>query len=281
MTRRNNTLLNIKSIYPSFKPAERRVADYVLRNPKRVVHVSITELAKAAKVSDATVVKFCKRLGYQGFQEFKILLAQDVVVRHTLVDGQLEQGDDPRTIKEKVFRANMNALQDTTQVLDDRALEQAVDALVQAREIHFYGLGSSGIVALDGEQKFSRIGRLASASIDAHMQITRAILLEPGDVAIGLSHSGETREIAEALETARECGATTIAITNHSSSSVAKIADLVLLTSGRGSLFSKEGIASRITQLATIDALFAAVALADLERSQEVLDKTTRIISQR
>ncbi|NMB21142.1 MAG: MurR/RpiR family transcriptional regulator [Firmicutes bacterium] len=281
MTQRSNTLLKIKSIYPSFKPAERRVADYVLRSPKRVVHVSITELAKASKVSDATVVKFCKRLGYQGFQEFKILLAQDIVVTHTLVDGEVEPGDDSRTIKEKVFRANICALQDTIQVQDDLALERAIDALTKAREIHFYGLGSSSIAAFDGEQKFSRIGRWASAFADTHMQISRAVLLQPGDVAIGLTHSGETREIVEALETAKARGATTIAITNHSTSRAAQVADLLLLTCSRGDLFTKEGISSRIAQLATIDTLFVAVALADFKRSQEVLDKTSEILSQR
>lgn len=281
MTQRSNTLLNIKSIYPSFKPAERRVADYVLRSPRLVVHISITELAKASKVSDATVVKFCKRLGYKGFQEFKILLAQDIVVRQPPIDGDVEHGDDSSTIKEKVFRANICALQDTTQVLDDKTLEEAVDALAKAREIHFYGLGSSSIAALDGEQKFSRIGRCASAFADTHMQIARAVFLQPGDVAIGLSHSGETREIVEALATARECGATTIAITNHSTSPVAQVADLLLLTCSRGALFSKGGISSRIAQFATIDTLFTAVALVDFHRSQEVLDKATGILLQR
>lgn len=281
MAQRSNTILRIKSIYPVFKPAERRVADYVLRSPNQVVHLAITELAKAARVSDATVVKFCKRLGYRGFQEFKILLAQDVVVQQSLVDGEVEPGDDPRTIKEKVFGANICALQDTTHVLDDEALGEAVDALAQAKEIHFYGLGSSSIAAFDGEQKFSRIGRRASAFIDTHMQITRAVLLQPGDVAIGLSHSGETKEIVEALLTARECGATTIAITNHSVSSLAQVAELLLLTCTRGELFAKGAISSRIAQLSTIDTLFAAVALADSQRSQEVLDKTTEILALR
>ena len=190
MNQRANTLLHIESIYPTLTPAERRVADEVVRNPHHVVHWSITELAKRAGVSDATVVKFCKRLGYKGFQEFKILLAQDVAVRPFLAQGEVEPGNDVRTIKEKIFQANITALQNTVQVLDDEALEAAVEALVKAREIHFYGLGPSGIAALDAEQKFSRIGRRASAVVDTHMQITRAVMLQPGDVVIGISASG-------------------------------------------------------------------------------------------
>lgn len=276
-----NTLLHIRSIYPTLKPAERRVADEVLSKPTSVVHLSITELSKKSKVSEATVVKFCKRLGYKGFQEFKILLAQDVVVKQIPVDGEVGPGDDIRTIKDKVFGANISALQDTTQVLDVVALEKAVIALAQAREIHFYGLGVSSIAAFDGEQKFSRIGRRASAVVDTHMQITRAVLLGPGDVVVGLSGSGETREIVEAVATARQSGALTIAMTNHSASSLATAADLVLLTCTPGTLFTKGGIYSRIAQLAMMDTLFVAVALADLKRSQTVIDKTSEILSQR
>src|SRR5690554_6984623 len=171
------------------------------------------------------MMKFCKRLGYKGFQEFKILLAQDVVEKHSLVAGEVKPDDDIRTIKEKVFDASIRALHDTTHVLDVAALDAAVKALAQAREIHFYGLGASSIAAFDGEQKFSRIGRRASAFVDTHMQITRAVLLQPGDVVIGLSRSGETREIVEAVATAKACGAVTIAITNHSASALAKEAD--------------------------------------------------------
>ena len=281
MSQGANTLLHIKSIYPTLKPAERRVADEVLRRPNNVVHLSITELARASKVSDATVVKFCKRLGYKGFQEFKILLAQDVVMKQSISGGEVEPGDDIRTIKEKVFRANISALQDTIQVLDTNALDAAVQALVKAREIHFYGLGISSIAAFDGEQKFTRIGRRASAFVDTHMQIARAVLLQPGDVVIGLSCSGETREIVEAVRTAGEYGAVTIAVTNHSASSLAKEADLVLLTCTQDNLVTKGGISSRIAQITTIDTLFVAVALVDLHRSQKVLAKTTEILLQR
>lgn len=281
MKQRTNTLLHIKSIYPTLKPAERRVADEVFKRPHKVVHLSITELAKEAKVSDATVVKFCKRLGYKGFQEFKILLAQDVVVKQSISNGEVQPNDDIRTVKEKVFRANITALEDTIQVLDADSLSAAVKALSEAREIHFYGVGASSIAAYDGELKFSRIGRRASAFVDTHMQITRAVLLRPGDVVIGLSCSGESKEIVEAVRIAGECGAVTIAITNHSESSLAKAADLVLLTCTQGGLFDKGGMCSRIAQLATIDTLSVAVALSDLQRSQEVLAKTAEILSQR
>lgn len=281
MTQLANTLLHLRSAYPTLRPAERRVANQILDNPSEAVHLSITELATRSEVSDATVVKFCKRLGYKGFQEFKILLAQDVAVQPEPIYGAVEPDNDVRTIKEKIFQANITALQDTAKVLDTEALESAVQAMARAREIHFYGLGASGIVALDAEQKFSRIGLRASAFVDAHMQITRAVLLKPQDVAIGLSYSGETLEIVEALQAARSAGAVTIAITNFSASTVAQKADLVLLTSSQENIFRSGAISSRIAQLSTIDTLFIAVALVDYTRSQESIEKTREILSRR
>lgn len=257
------------------------MADAVLRNPNHVVYLSITELAREAEVSDATVVKFCKRLGYKGFQEFKILLAQDVVEKHSLVGGEIKPDDDIRTIKEKVFDASIRALQDTNHVLKEDSLEAAVKALARAREIHFYGLGASSIAAFDGEQKFSRIGRRASAFVDTHMQITRAVLLQQGDVAVGLSRTGETREIVEAINTAKDCGALTIGITDHAASRLAKTADIVLLTCSDASLFTKCGISARVAQLTIIDTLAVSVAVVDGHRSKKVLDKTAEILSQR
>lgn len=281
VSRMANALLHIRGTYPALRPAEKRVAKVILNNPREAVHYSITELAKKAEVSDATVVKFCKRLGYKGYQEFRILLAQDVAVKPVLIHGEVELGNDVRTIKEKIFQANISALQETAQALETEALERAVHALAKAGEIHFYGVGASGIVALDAEQKFSRIGMRASAFLDTHLQIARAVHLRAGDVAVCLSFSGETVEIVEALRTAKQAGATTIAITSFSGSALAREADILLLTSTQENLFRSAAIASRLTQLGTVDTLFIAVALENHPQAQKAMEKTEEILSQR
>lgn len=280
MSQLANALLHVRSTYPMLRPAERRVADAILDNPRKAVHLSITELAKRAGVSDATVVKFCKRLGYKGYQEFKILLAQDVAVKPVLIHGKVEPGNDVRTIKEKIFQANITALQDTAQVLETEALQAAVDAIANAGEVHFYGLGPSGIVALDAEQKFCRIGLRASAFTDTHMQITRAVHLRPGDAVVCLSFSGETVAIIEAMRAAKQAGAFTIAITSHSGSTLAREADVLLLTSTQENLFESGALSSRLTQLSTIDTLFFAVALVDHSRTREAIEKTKGVLAQ-
>lgn len=136
-------------------------------------------------------------------------------------------------------------------------------------------------MALDAEQKFSRIGLRASAFLDSHMQITHAVLLKPGDVVVGISYSGETVEIVDALKAAQKAGALTIAITNFSASLVAQTADLVLLTCSQENIFRSGAISSRIAQLSTIDTLFIAVALIDYKQSKEYIEKTREVIEQR
>ncbi|HHT90618.1 MAG: MurR/RpiR family transcriptional regulator [Bacillota bacterium] len=274
-----STLLHLRSAYPTLRPAERRVADTILENPDDVIHLSITDLAAEAGVSDATIVKFCKRLGYKGFQEFKILLAQDVVTKQVPIYGEIELDDDVETIKEKIFQANITALQDTAQVLKASVLETAAKALADAGEIHFYGMGASGIVALDAEHKFSRIGLRVGAFVDAHTQLTRAALLEPGDAAVGISYSGDTLEIVEALEAARLAGALTIAITNYPQSTVAAAGDLVLLTASQEDILRSGVISSRVAQLSVIDSLFIAVALVNFVRSKESIERTKKVLS--
>lgn len=281
MSQLANTLLHIRGAYPTLRPAEKRVAKVILADPQEAVHYSITELAKMAEVSDATVVKFCKRLGYKGYQEFKIMLAQDVAVKPELIHGEVEPGNDVNTIKEKIFQANISALQETAQVLETEDLEKAVEALARAGEIHFYGVGASGIAALDAEHKFSRIGLRASACTDTHLQIARAVQLRPGDVAVCLSFSGETRETVNAMRAAKQAGATTIAITSYCGSALAKEADVLLLTSTQQNLFKSTAISSRLTQLSIIDTLFIAVALADQARARQAMEKTQEFLSQR
>ncbi len=278
----SDCLLHLRGMFPSLRPAERRVATEILKQPGEIVHLSITELAKRAQVSDATVVKFCKRIGYKGFQELKIRLAQDVVVKPEPIYGAVEPGDDIAAIKDKIFYANVQALQDTTRTLDNDDLLVVVEKLGTAKRIEFYGLGASGIVAQDAQQKFMRIGLHCVALADSHMQITNAALLNKDDVAVAVSYSGETWEIVESLRTAQEAGAYTVALTNFPRSSVTQYADRVLLTSSdEETVFRSGAIASRIAQLSTIDTLFIAVALAQYEHSTACIEKTRKAVADR
>lgn len=257
------TLLHLKSAYPSLRPAEQRVAAKILADPHGAVNLSITKLAQAAQVSDATVVKFCKRLGYQGFKEFKLLLAQDVVYAPEPARGEILPDDDLTSIKEKVFYANILALQNTAKMLEEGVLQSAAEALAKAGEIQFYALGASGLAAVYGEQKFSRTGMRARAVLDPCLQLVRAALLKPGDAVVALSHSGETEEISQAVLAGKDVGALTIAVTDVTNSKLAQRADLVLISVAPEDPLPYAAFPCPISQLSIIDTLFTAVALVN------------------
>ncbi len=204
-----------------------------------------------------------------------------MVTKPQPVYGEIEPADSLGTVKDKIFQSNIQALQDTALTLSESALEEAVHAILSAREIHFYGIGASGLVAQDAEQKFARIGLPARSFVDAHMQITRAVLLNPGDVAVGISYSGDTYEISHAIELAKEAGAVTICITNFSKSRLAQLCDIVLLTASREHVFRSGAISSRIAQLSAIDALFISTVLQDFDRFQACITKTRKAIEAR
>ncbi|MGE5598746.1 MAG: MurR/RpiR family transcriptional regulator [Bacteroidota bacterium] len=276
-----SALARIRGQYPSLRPSERRVADYVLAKAAEVVLLSSTELGERTGTSDATVVKFSQRLGFRGYQELKIALAGEVAAPSVEVFGEVEPADDAATIRDKVFAANIEALNDTRRMLDPGELERVVTAILAARQVCFYGVGASGLVALDAQQKFMRIGLICHAYGDAHLQATQAALLGRGDVAVGISHSGQTKDTLEVIGLAKENGALTVALTNHPRSALARLADRLLLTAARETTLRSGAIASRLAQLSVVDVLFTAVAVRKHDRSLDYLRRTRQAVAGR
>lgn len=267
-------LIRIRGLFPTLRPSEQKVAQYILDNPSEVITLPVTDLARKSGVSDATVVKFCQRLGYSGYQHLKITLAAELASFPTPIYGEIVPGDELPVVKAKIFNMNKKSLDDTMRMVDDRELERAVEALLQAPRIHLYGVGASGLVALDAEHKLLRIGLDCHAFPDPHTAMSMASVLQRGDVAIGLSHSGATRDTVESLETARGVGATTICITNVMASPISKVADIKLYTSVEESDYRSGAMGSRIAQLSIIDVLFVGVAQRRFEETMEHLQKT-------
>jgi DNA-binding MurR/RpiR family transcriptional regulator len=183
-------------------------------------------------------------------------------------------GDDAATIAEKIARADARAVTDTARHLDIDALVQVVDVLASARRIDIYGVGASGYVALDLQQKLQRIGKPAFAWPDPHMAITSAALLGPDDVVVALSHTGTTADTIDAMREAGGHGARTVAITNFPRSPITTTADFVLLTAARETAFRSGAMTSRIAQLTVVDCLFVVLAQHDLPASRNALERT-------
>jgi len=268
----------LREMKASLRNAEEQVANYILLHHGEIINLTITELAEQAGVSEATVVRMCQKLGYKGFQELKIALALELVKPVQAIHEEIHEDDEVDQAVEKVFRGNMFAIENTLRVLSMGEMKKAVDALANARKIEIYGVGGSGPVARDAAHKLMKTGIPCVAYDDPHMQIMSASLLGPGCVAIGISHSGSSKDIVEALSVAKAAGATTISISNYAKSPIDKVSDIKLATASKETSYRTEGTASRIAQLCIIDALFVGVGLKRTGDIVENIQKTRRAV---
>jgi DNA-binding MurR/RpiR family transcriptional regulator len=281
-----NPTTAIRSILPALPPAERRVAEGILAQPAEIVFLSISDLATRASTSEATVVRLCQRAGFAGYPEMRLAMATQVgrsaATRPARITGTDIAPDDPLSdIVAKVGSSDSAAISDTVEQLDLHVLEQVAAAIAAARRVEIYGIGASGLVALDLEHKLRRIGLPAAASVDGHLALTSAAVLTPDDLVIGLSHSGETLDVIDPVAQARARGATAVAITNYPRSSLAKMADHVLTTAAQESLFRAGAMASRAAQLTVVDCIYLAVAQRDHEAVVLALDRTSAALRTR
>ena len=279
-----NPLVQIRSLLPGLARAEQRVARAVLADPAAIARQSITEVAESASTSETTVTRFCKAIGVGGYPDLRIALAADAArtsqADERALGSDIGPDDDIAAVVAKVAYADAKAVEETAGQLDRAALQQLVEAVSAARRVDVYGVGASAFVALDLQQKLHRIGLTCFAWSDTHAALTSAALLREGDVAIGVSHTGTTREIVEVLRQAQGRGATTAALTNFARSPVTEIAEHVLTTAVRETAYRSGAMSSRIGQLTAIDCLFVGVAQRHLDRARDALDATSRAVSE-
>jgi DNA-binding MurR/RpiR family transcriptional regulator len=268
------SFVRLQGTYAGLRAAEQRVADFILAHPDELIYLTVTELADRTHTSESTVVRLCQKIGYKGYQEFKIVLARDLVEPATAIYAAIEPVDDLATVKTKVFQANAQALRDTLEVLDEGQLQRAVDTIAGARRLEVYGVGGSSPLALDAYHKFVKLGVAAVALSDGDLMAMSSSLLGAGDVALGISHTGASRDVTDALGRAKRHGATTICITHRSSSPITKMSDVVLVTAAQQTAFSSDASSSRIAQLAVIDTLYVGVAHKNHARSLEMIERT-------
>jgi DNA-binding MurR/RpiR family transcriptional regulator len=278
-------LVHVRAILPSLTPAERRVAEVVLDDPGRSAAFTITELALAAAVSEATVLRFGRSVGLGGYAELRVALAAEAARseagRSRAVGSDIGPGDGLPRVVEKIAFADASAIEETAQQLDLETLERVVEAVAAARRIEVYGIGASAFVAMDLQQKLHRIGHTAFTSPDPHIALTSAALLTQGDVAIGISHTGATVDTIEPLVEARGHGALTVALTNFPRSPIAAAADLVLTTAARETTFRSGAMSSRIAQLMVVDCLFVGVAQRSYAETRQALELTYEAVRHR
>lgn len=240
--------------------AEQQVADLIIMRPRSVLNDPIVEIARQADVSQPTVIRFCRSLGFQGLQDFKLKLASGLTGTLPVRHSQVRHSDSAPDVSAKVLDNTVFAILRLRDTLNTAAIDEATSLLRAANRIELYGVGSSGLIALDGQHKFFRFRIPSTAYSDTHMQRLSARTLGPGDVVVAVSSSGRVAELIEAVELAQAGGAKVIAIT-ASQSPLAKKAQLCIAVDHPEDSSRFMAMISRILHLLVIDILTVGIAL--------------------
>ena len=253
-------LLKMKALQSKFSKAELRAVEYIMQHPEEVIYLSVAGLAEQSGVSEATIVRACRRLGLEGYQDLKVTLAQDLVTPLQGIHEEIKEGDDANTIITKVFQGTLHALNFTHDTLKPASIEQAAEKIMRARGVMVMGLGNSHSVAIDLQHKLLRVGIRATAHTDSHMQAIAAAYTTPDDVIFSISHSGSSRDIVDNTAIAKENGSFVISLTNIGSSPLSKLADLQLFTASKETQYRIVSMNSRIAQMTIIDSIYTIIA---------------------
>ncbi|MDT2601289.1 MurR/RpiR family transcriptional regulator [Enterococcus hulanensis] len=271
--------LQIKSMYNDFSPKEQAIADYILENPSKVSHSSISDLSAELGIADSTFFQFTKTLGFNGFKDFKMaLLKQENDLTAITIHENVQKDDSELVMAQKVFDSNVSTLTDTKKLLQEADLKKAVKMISDSRRLYFFGVGGSEIVATDAYHKFLRSPIPVGHSTDYHLQLMEASLLTEEDCAMFISHSGKSKETIHIAEAAKKNGAKVIVMTSQINSPLAKLGDVVFISISEEIEFRSEALASRIAQLSIIDSLYVILMFHNRENAQDTISKVREVI---
>ena len=275
-----NLIRRIADNQQKLRKSEAKVASYVLANANDVIKMRIVDLAANSEVSEPTVIRFCRALGFDGFQSFKLQLAQQLGMGSVYTQFAVDDNDTVTDLRNKVFDTTVGSLLTVRGELNADVLEQAISTISNARRVEFYGFGASGSVAADAQHKFFRLQLSTAAYTDPHIQHMSAIALGSDDVVVAISQSGETQALLQSVRLAREAGAKVIGLAPENTS-LSKQCSIPIYVNMEEDLQSYTPVSSRIAHLVVIDVLATGVArhrkpllkehLKRLEKSQRAL----------
>lgn len=256
-----NIIHAIEVSHPELRKSERKVADYILTQPEQTTRMRIVDLALEAGVSEPTVVRFCRAVGCDGFQDFKLLLAEHNAQHSHYEEFSLNEHDSALEYTLKVFDSAMSTLKKVRDSVDVHSIESAVRALQQAKRVEFYGFGASSPVASDAQHKFFRLQIPSAAYSDPHIQAMSAMSLAQDDVVVAISQSGRTQALVDAIALVKETGATVIGLA-PSSTPVAQHCDIPIYIDVKEDIQNYTPLPSRMAHMTVIDILAVGVSKA-------------------
>lgn len=260
-----SVLLRTQAMLPELTGAMRRVAEHLLSDLPAGAHATIVELAERSGTSPATVTRFCRALGFDGYSAFRLQIAMETgraagAGWDVGIGREVSPGDPIEEVAGVVAAADVRAIQDTVGQLNLGDIDSVSTAIADARRIDLYGIGNSATVANELHLRLHRIGLHSWAWAEVHDGLASAALLRPGDVALAISHSGRTTETLQMLSEAASNNAVTVALTNFPRSPLAAVADFVLTTAVYETTFRPGSLAARHSQLTVIDLIYITVA---------------------
>ena len=274
-------LRQIKKSLPDLRKSEQTVAEFVLKDPKSIIMMKTAEASNEIGISEPTLIRFCKAIGFSGFQEFKINLSQQLAADDYFVMYEINEDDSIHELCEKVFDTTISEILNVRSQIDQTILENAIETLVNAKRVEFYAFGGSAPVAMDGQHKFFRLKISSSYISDPHLQFMSANSLEKDDVVVAISQSGTTSALIDSVKIVRKNGVKVIGIM-PGNTPLSNLCDFPLtIDVGVENRITKP-VTSRIAYTAVIDVLTMGVAqlkpeaqdhlynIADSQRSLKV-----------
>ena len=271
------------SAYGSLTKAGRRVADYIFANPVDAQYMSITSLAEECGVAEATISRFCRALGFSGYNDFKLGLArggnESAAAAEVARSGKVMPGDSILDMCKKLYAADTTAINQTLALVDEDSVRKATALIANARRVLCFGQGGSMVMAMEAWARFITVAPHFQCIEDAHMQAMAAALASPEDVILFFSYSGSTKDMLDTLRPARKRGAKVILVTHFAKSPAAALADAILLCGSKEGPLHSGSVAAKMGQLFIIDILFNEYCRVMPERTEESREATMDAIS--
>ena len=259
----------IQSFYPSLSKGEKKIADYVMAEKDQVIYQTLQEISRSVGVGEATIVRFCHKIGFEGFHDFKLTVAKE------LPTATIEKDMD---YIEYIAVNLQGAITSTKQIMEQETVEKAVDLICSSGRVFLYGIGTSAHATLDMQSRLLRYGKTVSVVADSHFQAMTSSVLGEEDLVIAFSLSGYTEDIVDALSIAKSNGTKVITITNHRLSPAAELADVVILSAGKESPIDGGSLGGRVSQMYIVDILCTGYAMRDQETAFAMREKSANSV---
>ena len=279
-----NVFTEIRVKYNTLSKNQKTVANYILKNSKKCVRMTLSELGKECSLSETTIIRFINKLDYKSYQAFRLDMAQDIIKDGGTMDEEncdIDPGDSIRHVKRKVIRNPSAAIHDISKLIDDNKLISVIEMIEKAERVMFFGAGGSGVIAMDVYHKFLKCGKDVIHENNSHLALIHSAHLTSNDMLVLISHEGESREVLECARLAQSQGAKVLAVTSYMNSDLARMADVCIFSSTNDAAYYTEAMVSRLVQLVIMDILVVAYSTRlDAPEAREALEVSDKALTE-